>query len=70
MWTPQRIKKLRDAFGQTQEQFSARLGMTKFGLRMWEQGQSVPSEMAQILLDRIEEDLAKGRVDKSDKQPA
>jgi DNA-binding transcriptional regulator YiaG len=72
MWTAQKIKTLRKrGFNMTQEEFSRLLGITKFGLRMWEQDQSKPSEMAEILLGRLEDDLQNGRIEpKPQKQPA
>lgn len=53
-WPPERIKWLRKKYHETQEEFARRLGITKFGLRLWEQDQYPPSEMAELLLDRLE----------------
>lgn len=70
-WTPEKIKHLREKlFDETQEEFAKRLGITKFALRIWEQGQAAPSEMAAILLTRIEKDFHAGVVDPPIKQPA
>ncbi len=68
IWTAERIKALRDEFGESREQFAERLSASKFTLRNWEQGQFEPSGRVQMLLDRLQDDLREGRV--KIKQPA
>jgi DNA-binding transcriptional regulator YiaG len=72
MWTKERIKELRKQYGEKQDEFRHRLGITLSTLRCWEQGQGQPSGSAQILLDRLEEDFLSGNIRdlNSDKQPA
>lgn len=66
MWTPEKIKQLRKDYGERQEDFCQRLGVSLPALRHWEQGLGDPSGPARILLDRLAQDLREGRV----KQPA
>ncbi len=47
---PPDIKRIRDGFGLTQEQFSALLGISVRTLRNWEQGRRVPEGPARVLL--------------------
>jgi putative transcriptional regulator len=47
---PLEIKKIREAFGLTQEQFAAMLGISVRTLRNWEQGRRVPEGPARVLL--------------------
>ena len=61
MWTPEKIKKLRQAYGEKQEDFCERLGVSLPALRHWEQGLGEPNGSAQILLGRLEEDLEEAR---------
>lgn len=56
-WTPERIKALRNAWGETQAQFAERLNVSKSAIRFWEQGQGKPSKLAEFVLDRVEADL-------------
>jgi transcriptional regulator with XRE-family HTH domain len=57
MWTAERIKALRERYGEKQEEFCHRLGVGVGTLRHWEQGRGTPSGPAAILLGRIEEDI-------------
>lgn len=61
-WTARRIKELRMLYGERQEQFCIRVGLTLSALRWWEQGKGKPSGSARLLLDRLEEDLVNDRV--------
>jgi putative transcriptional regulator len=47
---PPDIKKIRDGFGLTQEQFAALMGISVRTLRNWEQGRRVPEGPARVLL--------------------
>jgi putative transcriptional regulator len=47
---PLDIKRLRDEFGLTQEQFAALLGISVRTLHNWEQGRRVPEGPARVLL--------------------
>lgn len=42
-WTPEKIKQLRRIYGETQEQFADRVGVSPQALRYWEQGKGPPS---------------------------
>ena len=53
MWTPERLKALRERAHETQEQFRHRLPVALSTIRFWETGGTVPP-MASNLLDRIE----------------
>ncbi len=81
MWTPEKIKELRKKYGETQEDFCVRLGISLDGLRYWEQGKGFPGGSATILLGRLEEDYLEGKIrdlnslgqighDSKEKQPA
>lgn len=56
-WTPEKVRLLRKAYGESQDEFCHRCGVTPQGLRLWEQGRGRPSGSAQLLLDRLQEDL-------------
>lgn len=58
-WTPEKIRDLRRRYGETQDDFRLRLGVTVTSLAGWEQGRGRPTGSAQLLLDRLEEDLAR-----------
>jgi len=47
---PPDIRRIRDNFGLTQEQFAALLGISVRTLRNWEQGRRVPEGPARVLL--------------------
>jgi len=47
---PPDIKRIRDGFGLTQEQFVALLGISVRTLRNWEQGRRSPEGAARVLL--------------------
>jgi DNA-binding transcriptional regulator YiaG len=66
MWTPEKIKQLRELYQETQVQFADRLGVGLGTLRFWEQDKGRPTGSALKLLDRLEEDLQNGRIE----QPA
>jgi DNA-binding transcriptional regulator YiaG len=66
-WTAERIKTLREKYGESQGDFAKRLHVSVDSVRGWEQGRGDPSGTAQELLRRVEEDL--GPVTKSTRQP-
>lgn len=61
-WTPDKIKNLRKRYDERQEDFCLRLGVSVPALRHWEQGLGEPNGSAQILMDRLEEDLIEGKI--------
>jgi DNA-binding transcriptional regulator YiaG len=65
MWTPDKIRELREAFGERQVDFCRRVGVSLPALQCWEQGKGEPGGSAQILLDRLEEDLRDGRIEQT-----
>ena len=50
--TPKQVRRLRLDLGETQEQFAARLGVSKRALCGWEAGTNRPSPMAMKLLEK------------------
>ncbi len=56
-WTPQRIKELRGAFGERQEEFCKRFRVSLGALRIWEQGQGEPSGPVTVILDRLQAEV-------------
>jgi DNA-binding transcriptional regulator YiaG len=58
VWTPKKIRDLRNAYDESQTEFSRRMGVTVTTIANWEQGNGQPTGSAQKLLDRLEEDLA------------
>ena len=57
MWTAERIRQLRDAYDENQEDFASRLGVSVWTLRDWEQGRARAHGCAEKLFERLEEDL-------------
>jgi DNA-binding transcriptional regulator YiaG len=55
-WDAKRIRALRIRFGETQEHFAGRLGVTFTSVSRWEGGHSRPSPLAVRLLDKLDED--------------
>jgi DNA-binding transcriptional regulator YiaG len=53
-YTAEEVYELRQRFGDTQEQFAARLGVTVSTLNRWERSKVRPSRIACKLLDQIE----------------
>jgi DNA-binding transcriptional regulator YiaG len=62
MWSPDHIRALRKAYGESQEQFCLRLGVAVGTLRDWEQSRGVPLMPVQLLLSRLQEDQAEGKI--------
>jgi len=58
-WTPERIRTLRLRYGESQPEFAPRVGVCASGLREWEQGRRPPSDMAELLMDRLEREAPK-----------
>ena len=61
-WTPEKIRELRNLYGETQVAFARRLGVTPTSLRYWEWDMQNPSGSARILLDRLREDVEEGKI--------
>lgn len=59
-WTPSQIRKLRDAYNESQSEFAARIRCNTDTVRNWETGRARPSGPIQLLLDRLQEDLDAG----------
>ena len=62
MHDPKEIRDLRKAYGEKQEEFCLRVGVSVGALRDWEQGRREPLLPIQLLLTRLKEDLAEGKV--------
>ena len=60
-WSPQRIKALRKAYGETQNEFRVRLGVSLSTLKFWETD-GPPGSIACKLLEHLERDLGAGKV--------
>lgn len=56
-WTPERIKALRQRYGETQQEFALRFRVSLGAVRIWEQGQKQPSGPITVILDLLEEQL-------------
>lgn len=54
-WTPDRIRAVRKALGQTQEQFAVHFRLHPEAIRTWEQGRGNPSGPATVILDQLAE---------------
>ena len=61
-WPPEKIKELRERYGETQAVFRLRLGITVTTLANWEQGRFEPTGTGLLMLDRLAEDLEAGQV--------
>ena len=58
---PKMITKLRVAFGLTQEQFTARLGVTLSTVNRWENGLGKPSPLAMARIEELQNELERNR---------
>lgn len=62
IWKPQKVRRLRRMFGETQEEFAARLRVSTGCLREWEQGTTLASGIATLALEllqkQVKEELA------------
>jgi DNA-binding transcriptional regulator YiaG len=56
-WTGQRVKNLREAYGESQDRFAARFGLNGATVSFWETEKGKPSGSAQFALDRLAEDI-------------
>src|SRR5262245_63416230 len=61
-WSPKAIKALRRRYDETQAVFCQRLGVTPDALQFWEQNRGCPSGPAEMLLDRLLEEVESGDV--------
>lgn len=55
-WNGEKIKALRDRYGETQEEFANRIGVAVGTLRFWEQDQGPPNLTAQKLFVFLQRD--------------
>lgn len=60
VWTAKEIKALRNRYGETQDEFCARLASCVDALRSWEQDKVSPNGPVHLLLSRLEADLEDG----------
>jgi DNA-binding transcriptional regulator YiaG len=58
-WTPNDIKQFREAYHITAQAMADMLGVTISTIFKWQEGVRRPSKSAQLLLERIEEELKK-----------
>ncbi len=56
-WTPERIKSLRERYGEHQKAFAERFGASVQAIQSWEQGKRAPGGSAKIILAMLEEKL-------------
>ena len=54
MWTPKRVKQLRQRYDETQEEFAKRFRASVETVKTWEQGKRPVSAMASVILDDLE----------------
>ena len=57
-WTPDKIKQLRKALGDNQEEFARRFRVTIHAVQGWEQNKDQPSGPVTVILDQLEEAMA------------
>jgi DNA-binding transcriptional regulator YiaG len=60
-WTPEEIKRLRQAMGLTQKEFGGLLGVTRNFIYYLERGERKPSKTFKLLLECIEEKHLTGK---------
>jgi DNA-binding transcriptional regulator YiaG len=60
-WTPEEIKRLRQAMGLTQKEFGVLLGVTRNFIYYLERGERKPSKTFKLLLECIEEKHLTGK---------
>jgi DNA-binding transcriptional regulator YiaG len=58
VWTSERIKRLRKAYGETQDAFAQRLRVSVETLRWWEQSKGDPPGLATVVFEQLERDIA------------
>ena len=58
---PEILKKLRTAFGLTQEQFAAKLGVTYSTVNRWENNKGKPSPLAMLRLEKLQNKLKRNK---------
>lgn len=56
-WTAERIRSLRRALGETQEQFAKRFRLHPEAIRTWEQDRGSPTGPSTVILDELESKL-------------
>jgi DNA-binding transcriptional regulator YiaG len=61
-WTGEKIRELRRRYAESQPTFASRLRVHADTVRWWEQGRGVPSGPAEVVLDRLLEDIDSGQV--------
>jgi len=61
MWTPERLKRLRARYGESQRQFAGRAGVAVDTVRGWEQGRFPIQGPAALILSRLAEDIDSGQ---------
>jgi DNA-binding transcriptional regulator YiaG len=54
-WTAERVRSVRKALGETQEQFATRFRLHPEAIRTWEQSRGSPSGPATVILDQLAE---------------
>lgn len=52
-WTPEKIKELREAYGESQPVFALRFRQGVDSLRKWEQGKATPTGAVTVVLDHL-----------------
>jgi len=52
-WTPERVKRLRQALNLTQEEFAQHVGVTFSTVNRWERGRKHVSKLAALRLDAL-----------------
>jgi DNA-binding transcriptional regulator YiaG len=56
-----KIRKLRTAFGMTQEQFAAKVGVTYSTVNHWENSNAKPSPLAMLRIEELENELKQNK---------
>ncbi|MCK4886928.1 MAG: helix-turn-helix transcriptional regulator [Planctomycetes bacterium] len=58
---PKIVKKLRTAFGLTQEQFAAKVGVTFSTVNHWENGEGLPFPLAMKQIEELQNKLGQSK---------
>ncbi|MHC4570879.1 MAG: helix-turn-helix domain-containing protein [Planctomycetota bacterium] len=58
---PKMIRRLRTAFGLTQEQFAAKVGVTVSTINRWENDKGKPSPLATLRIEELQNELKQNK---------
>lgn len=64
MWTPDQVKKLRQRYGETREEFAKRFRVSFETVKSWESGRGNVSGMASVILEELEARIKETRLER------